>query len=576
MRRHLPALVATVLLVISVAGLWRALSESAHPGLGLLASALLVFAIVAFAVMHVRQRERLRDVRQALARSEVRAQALVEASPDGVALLSGRRIVFANPAFRHLLALPPDEDLAGRDVLSLVAAADRERVGVWIEARESGARGQDKTELTGLRLSGAEISLEAASALVPAQTGRQLALFLRDLSGRQSLEARLKHLTRLEALADLGENLVRDFDRLFLEIRRIARGRGNEDEARSSDELLEAIERLASRGAAMTRRVRSLAPSAVDRSTHRPLDLVRLVREAAADFLRSSGPGLSLNVSTQSESNLVVSGDPAPIRQALWQVLQNAQEARPDGEIQLVTRTLQLDATRSSSIPGSRPGDYAVIEVSDAGPGMSEEVRARAFEPFYSTKGSRSSGLGLTLAYGTVRAHGGYSELDRRASGGTLVRLAFPLLGTQDIPREPHEPALDPRARWRGRETVLVVDDDQAGREEAMRLLESYGYHIELAGTPREALQRLRHRPEVDLVLLDMVLPGWNGPDVLRRILRHWPGQRVVMISPYPLQDHEEQALQLGAVGVYHKPIRDPQFPRTVREALDCPPPAAA
>ncbi|RMG44113.1 MAG: response regulator, partial [Acidobacteria bacterium] len=375
---------------------------------------------------------------------------------------------------------------------------------------------------------------------------------------------------------DIAERLVRDFDGLFQQIRRLARSAGKPGEARGERELLSAIERLASRGAALTRRVRALAPSSVDRSTHRPCDLLRLVRTAAADFLRASGPELSLRVEVEAEGRLVISCDPSEVRQAIWQVLQNAQDAKPDGEIRIRTGVLEVGEEAASAAPGRRPGRYAVVEITDSGPGMTPEERARALEPFFSTKGSRASGLGLTLAYGTVRAHGGFLELESERGAGTTVRLAFPLVSQEEVEAAPEPVPVDPRARWRGRETVLIVDDDEVSREEAMRLLESYGYHVELASTPREALQRLRHRPRVDLVLLDMVLPGWNGPDVLKRILRHWPGQRTVMVSPYPLQEHEEHALQIGAVGIYRKPFRDPDLPRAVREALDGPPPAPA
>jgi CheY-like chemotaxis protein len=206
---------------------------------------------------------------------------------------------------------------------------------------------------------------------------------------------------------------------------------------------------------------------------------------------------------------------------------------------------------------------------------MPEEIRVRAFEPFFSTKGRRASGLGLTVAFGTVRAHGGFVELDSLPGRGTLARLAFPRAPDDALPAGPPEPPADPRTRWRGRETVLVVDDDPIARAEARRALEEFGYHVEVAANTREALVRLRHKPRVDLVLLDMVLPGLNGPEALARILKHWPGQRVLMISPYRLHEQEELCLRHGAVGIHSRPLREEDLPRAVRAALDGPPPVA-
>ncbi len=575
MRRRTLVGTAAVLALVSLVALWFGLEAAPRRDVGLAGAALLVLTCVGLSVALFRERERLLETRHALARSEVRAQAVIEASPDGVVLLDGTRIVFANPAFRSLLSLPPQDELVGRDVLTLIAEAERARVSAWLSTRLSGREGEAEIEITGLGATGAEVSLEAASALLPARSGRQVALFLRDTTARRGLETRLRHLERLETLADLGEGMIRDFDRLFLGIRRLARGTGEQAGERTREQTLEFIERLASRGAALTRRIRGLVPSTVDRSAHRKLELVKIVREVAADFLRSISSDISLRVIPEPGQRMVLMGDAPQIRQAMWQVLQNAREAQAEGEIQIRTRRLVLDESDAERIPGSRPGEYAVVEIRDTGPGIPPEIRTKVFEPFFSTKGSRASGLGLTLAYSATRAHGGFADLDTTVGEGTSVRLAFPLLPEDEVPEIVAERETDPKVRWQGRETILMVDDDHGPRAEAARILEPYGYHVELASSPREALQRLRHRPQVDLVLLDMVLPGWNGPDVLARILRNWPGQRVLMVSPYPLREQEDLAMQTGAIGIYRKPLRDPELARAVRGALDRPPPAA-
>ena len=121
---------------------------------------------------------------------------------------------------------------------------------------------------------------------------------------------------------------------------------------------------------------------------------------------------------------------------------------------------------------------------------------------------------------------------------------------------------------------VLVVEDSARMAKALEKGLKEECYAVDVATSGVDGLH-MAVTGEYDLVLLDMVLPGWNGPDVLRRVLRHWPGQRVLMISPYPLPDQEELALHEGAVGVFLKPFAEPDLPRAVREALDRPPPAA-
>jgi PAS domain S-box-containing protein len=563
---------ALLLVILSLAALGWSLAGSPRWELGAAALGLLALAIAALGVLAFRQRERLHDTRRALVRSRLRAAACIDASPDGVVILAGQRIVSANPAFRSLLAIPPDEDIAGRELATLVAETDRMRVAEWVQRRQSGMVEPDRLELTASRVTGLEIPLEATSAVLPSSGGPQLALFLRDLSARRTLELRMRHLARVEALADIADTVAREFQQVFRDVREQAR-RGAGDDAETA-ERFERVERLAARGLALVRRVRTLAPGATETSAHRPLDLMHLVREVAADFVRSLPAPLALRLSDDGAERIVISGDPAQVRQAIWQLLENAREAQAEGEIHVRTRALQLDEAAAAARPGSEPGEYGVVEIRDTGAGMDERVRNRAFEPFFTTKGSRGTGLGLTLAYGTARSHGGFAEIDSETDRGTIVRLALPAIDPATMPAAEAPAEKDRRLRWRGRETVLVVDDDGVARDEAREILEAYGYHVEVAPGPREALQRLRQRPSVDLVLLDMVLPGWSGLEVLRRIVRIWPGQRVVMVSPYPLPDQETTARHLGASDTFRKPWKGAELARVVRQAIDRPPAA--
>lgn len=572
--KRLPLFAALVLLAGSLLGLVWALLASPRLFWGLGATVLLMLAFAALTVLAIRQRERIHSVKRALVRSQGRAQALVEGSPDGVAVLAGRIVIFANPAFRRLFAIPPHEDPAGRDMAGLISPSARERFNSWIEQRQSGIPEPERLEISGLRATGTEIPLEATAALLPAEQGRQMALFLRDLSARRLMEQRMRHLDRLETISAVGTNLVDEFGTIFQRIReKIVRFNPSAVQP-TAGEVLEAVERLASRGASLGRRVRALASPITEERPRSPLDLVHLTRQVAAEMSRGAGDSTSIRVLSDGPERLVIAGTTPLLRQSLWQVLKNAREAQPKGEILVRTRVLELDGTRAMERPGSQPGPYAVVEVRDSGPGMTDEVRTRAFEPFFTTKGNRFPGMGLALVFGAVRSHGGFVELDSRPGEGTIVRMAFPRLREDALPATPAPPPTDPQQLFRGRELLLVVDDDPLVRTEARRLLEEFGYQVELAATPRIALERLRQRPQVDLVLLDMVLPGFNGVDFLRRILRHWPSQRVAMISPYPLPDQEDQALKSGALSVIRKPLGNPGLAREVRDALDRPPPA--
>ncbi len=569
--RATPLLFAVSLLTAALAVLGWVFLRSPQGAVGLIA---LISAIAALGYMVLaarRQQEHLEEVEQALKRSQVRAMALIDASPDGILLVHDARVVFSNPALRSLLAIPPDEELIGREWTSLLAPHQREVAERWMASRQAGEPVATHRELQGQRVPGVELPLWASTALLPAeQGGRQVALFLRDLSSRQLLQARVAHAARLEAVADVGERLVREFEQIFRRIRDLTHGAGDEQTPPHEEPLL-SIERAASRGAALARRARALAPASADTSLHQSLDVTRLVRDTAADFLRTLTPPHTLRVELTEAEPMVVRGDAASLRSAVWQLLLNAREAQAGGEIVVALHSAVL-SSEDVAILGVAPGRYATIEVTDHGAGMAPEVRERAFAPFFTTKGPHAAGLGLTVAYGIARSHRGFIELESTAGRGTTAQLTLPLTDAEDALVV--VTAVDPRQRWRGRETVLIVDDDLDAADALRRQLEQFGYHAETVNEPRDAMQRLRHRPSVDLVLLDMVLPGRNGNEVLSRILKHWPGQRVLMICPYPLPDQEEAARRLGALGNLHRPLHTDALAQAVRSALDQPPPA--
>jgi PAS domain S-box-containing protein len=571
--RALLLAVAWGLLVLSVVGLAYAVASSERWLVGLLAGLLMALVVTGLALLARRQRAAIHHIKRDLANSRVVAEALIDASPDGIVLLDGTRIVSANPAARQLFGVSAEQGLAGRDLGTLIVAADRERLLAWVRQREAGAVEPDCLEFQGQRGSGAPLPLEASAARIPLTQGAHFALFLRDLTDRQRLRRRSKIADRLEGLGAAAGSLADEFEAVFREVREaVERAKQGGDPG-----ALDAIEREAARGTALARRARSLAPETVDASEGQPVDLRGLVQEVAAEI--SGRPGARVgfeDLSSPGQEPLLICGAPGPLRQSLFQVMQNAADAQGEGAVKLRVHVLEQDEAAASRRPGSGAGRFAMVAVKDEGEGMTEEVRTRAFAPFFSTKGEEASGLGLTLAAGIVRAHGGFIELDSEPGRGTVARLAFPLVARQDGPAEPATDFASGERRWRGNETLLAVDDDGGALDSYRRLLEHAGYHVEVASSAELALSRLRQRPHVDLVLLDMVLPGTTSANLLRRILRLRPGQRVLAVSPYPLPDKEEQVLELGAVGVYRKPLDSGHLPASVRRALDRPPPASS
>lgn len=240
-------------------------------------------------------------------------------------------------------------------------------------------------------------------------------------------------------------------------------------------------------------------------------------------------------------SGIVVRGIAGELREALLNLVQNALDAMPGGgTLGIATRIV---------------GDQASIEVSDSGQGMSDEVRERAFEPFFSTKGARGTGLGLSEVYGIVKRHRGSAEIVSTVGTGTTVRLSFPPAGEQLVPPQP----LPPR---RPAKRVLLVEDNEDGREFMQALLESDGHAVVAAGSLQEALARLDGENGDDafeVMLTDIGLPDGSGWELVETVRQLRPALRIGVITGWEVRTGPGN----GADFTLRKPVK-------TLELLDC------
>jgi signal transduction histidine kinase len=231
-------------------------------------------------------------------------------------------------------------------------------------------------------------------------------------------------------------------------------------------------------------------------------EVVAMTRPLWAE--RSSGGVIRFDASLASP--VFVRGIAGELREAVLNLVQNALDAMPQGG-RFALRTFTTDSE-------------SVIEVSDSGVGMEQEVRERAFDPFFSTKGSNGSGLGLAEVYGVVRRHRGVATIDSVPGEGTVVRLRFPRAGTDE------EPSRDV-ARQRSPRRILVVEDHTDGREFMRTVLEMDGHVVDAVGTLAEALARVEGHPggtaPYDVLVTDIGLPDGSGWDLVARARARWP-----------------------------------------------------
>ena len=353
---------------------------------------------------------------------------------------------------------------------------------------------------------------------------------------RTESEARARHSERMQSIGTFAGGIAHDFNNLLAGIKALTSvlRHGEADPGRQRD--LETIDEMTNSAAALTRTLLSFAGRG--RRAAEPVVLSSVVLRMAALLGRTLDRRVRVQV--EAAGGLAVVGDETGIEQVVMNLALNAREAMPEGgELTLRTRD---------------EGDRAVLEVEDTGPGIPAALRVRIFEPYFTTKpagAERGTGLGLATVHSIVQQFGGSIEVLDHAPTGTTMRLSFPGVAPPAVALP--APAAPASAPARG--LVMVVDDDAPVREATVRLLESIGYETLEADGGAAAVERYRQRgSEVRAVLLDLTMPGMDGPATLHALRAIDPDVRVLVTTGFDVDERVEALLAQGCRGVLAKP----------------------
>jgi PAS domain S-box-containing protein len=389
-----------------------------------------------------------------------------------------------------------------------------------VRAREVLARGQEELEAQV-----AERTVELQNALASLHT---------EMAQREQAEAALRQAQKMEAIGQLTGGIAHDFNNMLQGIsgsldmmrRRIADGRFAEVQ-RFLDPARQAVDRAAG----LTRRL--LAFARRQRLDPKPVDPDALVAGMADLIRRTVGPAIRLELRLR-EGKARVLCDPGELESALLNLCINARDAMPEGgRLTIDTDDIQLSDAEAAKQEGSAPGDYVAISVADIGEGMPAEVVERAFEPFFTTKPlGQGTGLGLSQVYGFVRQSGGLVRLQSAPGEGTIVRLCLPQYEQAETV-EGSGAAAAPEAAGTSR-AVLLVDDEDIGRQAAAERLRELGYRVLEAADGPAALHLLDGGVHVDMLVTDVGLPnGMNGRQVAEAVRERRPGIPLLFITGY-------------------------------------------
>jgi two-component system, cell cycle sensor histidine kinase and response regulator CckA len=394
-------------------------------------------------------------------------------------------------------------------------------------------------------------------------------VLVQDVSERRKLEERATQQQKMEAVGRLASGVAHDFNNVlgvitgYAEL--IQRSAGSESTtARRAEEILKA----ASSAARLTQQLQTFSkPKAVSAAV---LDVNAAVSQMESLLRRLIGEHIQL-VIVFEKNGITARIDGSQFEQILLNLAVNARDAMPKGgRLVIETSRADFDPASRATDRHLKPGDYAVVSVSDTGMGMTSEVVAHIFEPFFTTKGpGKGTGLGLATVYGIVQQAGGqvyvYSEPDH----GTTFKVYVPCADGPGAAAAQASPlASTAREGNRGTETILLVEDETALQAILAEMLEDGGYKVLVAGGPEEAL-RIAAEREVDLLLTDVVMPRIMGPALAERVRALRPGIRVIYMSGYTGESAAGQSLmEISQEALIEKPFTSDALLRAVRRSL--------
>ncbi|MBI2515713.1 MAG: CHASE domain-containing protein [Opitutae bacterium] len=391
----------------------------------------------------------------------------------------------------------------------------------------------------------------------------------------REFERQLLETQKLESLGVLAGGIAHDFNNILTAVlgnASLLRGMFASDHA--AQPQVRSIENAARRAADLCTQM--LAYAGKGRFVTTEIDASALVRDTAA-LLQVSVPKHTRLQLELSEHLPPVLADATQLRQIMMNLVLNAVDAvagRPDGSIRIATRAVELSANFFQGAvqkPALPAGPYVILEIADNGSGMTPETQARIFEPFFTTKFS-GRGLGLAAVLGIIRGHRGALFVDSRSGAGTTFRVVLPVHqakaggGATPALVPPAANADDP-GRLQG--TVLLIDDEPAVRQVAAAVLTRHGAKVIEAADGAEALSQCRqHAGAIDLILLDLTMPGLSGEETLRRLRLLDHRQKVVVMSGYSETETMRRCSSLGATGFLAKPFEIDALLARVRQHL--------
>ncbi|MBU0768128.1 MAG: PAS domain S-box protein [Proteobacteria bacterium] len=505
--------------------------------------------------------EKYRKLYDESKRAEEVYRSLLHSSADAIVIydLEGR-VNYISPAFSTLFGWT-FEELKGEKIPFLLESEKKATMAIIKELVEYGTpcHGFETKRYT---KDGHILDVSISASRYDDHKGHSAGtlVVLRDISERKRLEAQLQHAQRMEAIGTLAGGVAHDFNNLMMGmLGNISLMLFDAEPSHPYYDKLKNIEKMIESGSKLTSQLLGYARRG--KYEVKPVNLNQIVKESSDTFGRIRK---EITIHREFAADLcAMEVDESQIQQVLMNLYVNAADAMPGGG-DLILKTMNVAHRKMKGRSYEvKPGNYVMLKVTDNGTGMDENTMKRIFEPFFTTKEmGRGTGLGLASAYGIIKGHGGYIDVDSKKGFGTSFYMYLPA-SDKTIPK-----TFDTSNQiMESRGTILLVDDEEIIVDVGAEMLKKIGYTVLKAQSGKEAIEVYRKNiDKIDLVILDMIMPDIGGGEAYDKIKAINPKVKVLLSSGYTIDGQATEIMERGCNGFIQKPYNIKALSNKTRE----------
>ncbi|MDJ0810037.1 MAG: PAS domain S-box protein [Desulfobacterales bacterium] len=536
--------------------------KSGETRTGLMSANLIVLNRQPYVLAITKDIEKFKRAREALTESEEKYRKLIETATDAIFIIQDGQVKFPNPRAKQM-GEKMGVNLEKHAFFEYVAPEDQNMILERHFRRLKGEVVPSTYNFRLLRKSGEKFWVEVNAVMITWE-GRPATLnFIRDIDDQKKLEAEFQHARKMEAVGTLAGAIAHNFNNLLMAIQ------GNVSllllDTEEDDPRLEEFQKIqehVENGSQLTSQLLGYARKGKYRI--RGLDLNELITRTVATF-RKTHPAITVAANRGNDLH-TIAGDRSQLEHVLINIFKNAADAMPEGgELFIKTMNVNHEQIRRRNYK-IKPGEYVLTMVADTGVGMEQKTRRRIFEPFFTTKElGRGTGLGLASAYGIIKGHGGYIDVDSQRGYGTTFFVYLPASS-----RKVEEIGYKDQSVIQGSGCILVVDDEPSVLDISGRMLKKLGFQVLEACSGRDAIRVFRENlAKIDLVILDMIMPDLGGGEVYDRMRDIQPGVKAILATGYSIDGEAARILKRGCDGVIQKPFSIDRLSRMIHEVLE-------